>query len=31
MGLQLIAPYGSDALLLWAAAALEQNLRETPG
>lgn len=31
MGLQLIAPHGSDALLLRAAAALEQNLQGYPG
>jgi Asp-tRNA(Asn)/Glu-tRNA(Gln) amidotransferase A subunit family amidase len=31
MGLQLIAPHGSDALLLRAAAALEQNLHVTLG
>ena len=29
MGLQLIAPHGSDALLMGVAAALEQNLQPT--
>ena len=30
MGLQPIAPYGSDALLLRAASSLERNLHEIP-